>query len=80
METQSSSPTLAAASGTPLIAPTLQPLTYSVNEAAQVLGVSPVTIYRLLARRLLRPLPCLRHKRIPKRQVEAYLNGAHSLD
>jgi excisionase family DNA binding protein len=58
----------------------LEPLTYSVAEAAQVLGVSPVSIYRLIARRLLCPLPHLRHKRIPKRQVHAYVAGALTLE
>ena len=53
----------------------LEALTYSVGETAQVLGVSEPTIYRLVARRLLRPLPGLRHKRIPKRQVLAYVNA-----
>ena len=52
-----------------------EPLTYSVAETAQVLGVSEPTIYRLVSRRILRPLPGLRHKRIPKRQVLAYVNG-----
>jgi excisionase family DNA binding protein len=46
-------------------------LTYSVQESALALGVSQPTIYRLLARRLLRPVPGLRHKRIPVRQIEA---------
>jgi excisionase family DNA binding protein len=53
-------------------------LTYSVAEAAMALGVSAPTIYRLIGRRVLRPLNCLRHKRIPKRQVEALLNGLGS--
>ena len=44
-------------------------------EAAQVLGVSQPTIYRLIARRMLRPLPCLRHKRLPKKQVHRLANG-----
>ena len=52
-----------------------EPLTYSVMEAAQVLGVSQPTIYRLIARRMLRPLPCLRHKRLPKKQVHRLANG-----
>ena len=52
-----------------------EPLTYSVAEAAQVLGVSSPTIYRLIARRLLRPLPCLRHKRLPRKQVHRLANG-----
>jgi len=56
-----------------------EPLTYSVEETALVLGISPPTVYRLVARRVLRPLPGLRHKRISKRQVHAYVNGGLSL-
>lgn len=44
-------------------------LTYSVAEAAELLGVSRPTIYRLISRRVLSPIPGLRHKRLPKRQV-----------
>ena len=51
-------------------------LTYSVAEAASILGVSRPTIYRLMARRILVPIPGLRHKRIPKRQVRRLGNGA----
>ena len=54
---------------------TIDSLTFSVGETAQVLGVSEPTIYRLVARRLLRPLPGLRHKRIPKRQVFDFVNA-----
>ena len=56
--------------------------TYSVGEAALVFGVSSVTVYRLIVRvrRLFRPLPYLRHKRIPKRQVQAFLDGVASGD
>ena len=32
------------------------------------------TVYRLIARRLLEPLPGLRHKRVSKRQVLAYVS------
>ena len=64
-----------AAEQIPAPASPFEALTYSVIETAQVLGVSPPTIYRLVARRLLRPLPGLRHKRIPKRQVLAFVNG-----
>lgn len=58
---------------------TVETLTYSVAEAAQVLGVSWATIYRLIARRILKPLPGLRHKRLPKRQILAYLNSGQPL-
>jgi excisionase family DNA binding protein len=50
-------------------------LTYSVEESATALGVSKPTIYRLLARRILRPVPGLRHKRIPCQQVRRLAAG-----
>lgn len=58
--------------------PTTETLTYSVAEAALALGVSAPTAYRLITRRILRPLDCLRHKRIPKRQVHALVSGSGS--
>ena len=53
------------------VAPAAAPekLTYSVAEAAALLGVSRPTIYRLIGRRVLIPIPGMRHKRLPKRQV-----------
>lgn len=57
------------------IAPSVERLTYSVEESAAALGVSKPTIYRLLARRMLRPVPGLRHKRIPCRQITALVGG-----
>ena len=59
--------------------PSLETLTYSVTETAHVLGVSLPTVYRLIARRLLCPLPGLRHKRVSKRQVLAYVNSGQPL-
>jgi excisionase family DNA binding protein len=59
--------------------PPLETLTYSVTETARVLGVSLPTVYRLIARRLLKPLPGLRHKRLAKRQVHAYINSGQPL-
>jgi excisionase family DNA binding protein len=50
-------------------------LTYSVAEAAVVLGVSQVTIYRLIYRRILKPVPGLRHKRISKKQIHTLAQG-----
>lgn len=58
--------------------PVLEPLTYSVTETATVLGVSLPTVYRLLARGILRPLPGLRHKRLPKKQVHAFVEGGRA--
>jgi excisionase family DNA binding protein len=59
--------------------PPLETLTYSVTETAHVLGVSLPTVYRLISRRLLRPLPGLRHKRVAKKQVHAFINSGQSL-
>lgn len=53
----------------------LEPLTTSVTETATVPGVSLPTVYRLLARGLIRPLPGVRHKRVPERQVHAFIEG-----
>ena len=71
-ETSSSAPIAAVVD---LTRPPLETLTYSVSETARVLGVSLPTVYRLIARRLLKPLPGLRHKRVSKRQVLAYINS-----
>jgi excisionase family DNA binding protein len=78
MNSETSFPALTAAvvASTPL---PLETLTYSVTETARVLGVSLPTVYRLIARRLLKPLPGLRHKRVSKRQVLAYINSGQLL-
>jgi excisionase family DNA binding protein len=55
--------------------PPVERLTYSVEESATALGVSKPTIYRLLARRILRPVPGLRHKRIPCQQIRRLGSG-----
>ena len=50
-------------------------LTYSLRETAQVLGVTPSTVYRLIYRDILKPVPYLRHKRISKAQVHRLAEG-----
>ena len=75
-ETSSSAPIAAVVD---LTRPPLETLTYSVSETARVLGVSLPTVYRLIARRLLKPLPGLRHNRVSKRQVLAYINSGQLL-
>jgi excisionase family DNA binding protein len=52
-------------------------LTYSVEEAATILGLSKPTIYRLLVRNILRALPGLRTKRITHLSVEKYIASAN---
>ena len=78
MNTETPSSALTAAEVAPPTPP-LETLTYSVTETARVLGVSLPTVYRLFARRLLKPLPGLRHKRVSKRQVFAYINSGQPL-
>ena len=50
-------------------------LTYSLTETAYVLGLNPCTVYALVHRGILKPLPGLRHKRISKIQVHRYAEG-----
>lgn len=52
------------------------PLTYSVKETAAILGVSSVTVYRLLQRGTLTALPGLRTKRITRQSLQRYLDAA----
>jgi excisionase family DNA binding protein len=47
--------------------------TYSVKEVADLLGVNPKTVYRLLDRQLLRSLKSLRHHRIPRDELARFL-------
>ncbi|HQF37967.1 MAG TPA: helix-turn-helix domain-containing protein [Opitutaceae bacterium] len=80
MNSQSTPASVAPAETIVSTVPVLEPLTYSVTETATVLGVSLPTVYRLLARGILRPLPGLRHKRLPKKQVHAFVEGGRSTD
>ena len=51
-------------------------LAYSTREAATMLQVSEKTILRLLERKKLHALKALRHKRITKKSLEAFLASA----
>ena len=55
--------------------PALPKLAYSMKEAAQVLGVSYITVHRLIKRGLLRSSSALRHKLIPVTEVERFLKS-----
>lgn len=48
-------------------------LTYSISETATLIGVSYHTVFRLLKRGKLRALSGIRHKRIPKTELERFL-------
>ena len=50
-------------------------LTYSPKEVAQLLGVCPTSVYRLILRKKLKSVPGLRHKRIPRSEIDRLLGG-----
>jgi excisionase family DNA binding protein len=49
--------------------PPLPRLSYKINEAAKLLGVSPITIRRAISRGLLKPCRAFRHPLIPAEQL-----------
>ena len=49
--------------------------TLDINEAATELGVCKETVRRLVRRKVLRKLPCLRCILIPRAEIHRYLNG-----
>jgi excisionase family DNA binding protein len=53
--------------------PALPKLAYSMEETAQVLGVSYITVHRLIKRGLLKASPALRHKLIPIVEIQRFL-------
>jgi excisionase family DNA binding protein len=52
---------------------TIQRRAYKISEAAAALGVSPVTIRRLIDRGLLKPTRVLRHVLIPTEELDRLL-------
>ena len=62
--------TLAAKSG---VTEDFPRLAYSVGEVAQMLGVCPKTVRRLIDRGLIRASRKLRHLMIPRTEVERFL-------
>jgi excisionase family DNA binding protein len=53
--------------------PALPRLAYTMKETAKILGVSYITVHRLLKRGLLRSSQALRHKLIPASEIERFL-------
>ena len=79
------SPTMEQGTGTPPV-PTLaqdiarlrvsladQRLAYTMKETAAILGLSYITVHRLIQRGLLRSSSALRHKVIPRVEIERFL-------
>jgi excisionase family DNA binding protein len=48
-------------------------LAYSIKETAAALGVSPISVRRLIDRGLLRPNRALRHLRISANEIKRFL-------
>ncbi|MGH7993395.1 MAG: helix-turn-helix domain-containing protein [Limisphaerales bacterium] len=53
--------------------PGLPRLAYTVRETGEILGVSYITVHRLLKRGLLHSSSALRHKLIPASEIERFL-------
>jgi excisionase family DNA binding protein len=51
-------------------------LAYSMKEAAEILGVSYITMHRLIARGLIKSSSALRTKLIPKSELERFLRDS----
>jgi len=56
-------------------ATTLPRISYKIKEAAQICGVSPITIRRAIDRGLLKPCRSFRHPLIPADQLEKMIGG-----
>jgi len=55
--------------------PDLPRLAYTMAETAKILGVSYITVHRLLKRGKLRSSSALRHKLIPLSEIERFLES-----
>jgi excisionase family DNA binding protein len=53
--------------------PSLPRLAYTMQETADILGVSYITVHRLLKRGLLKCSSAVRHKLIPASEIERFL-------
>jgi excisionase family DNA binding protein len=71
LQIQAPLPTPAPAPPTEL--KSLPKLAYSVKETAEMLGVSDKSVFRLIDRGLLKSSLALRHKRIPRAEIERFL-------
>jgi len=48
---------------------------YKIQEAAEIIGVKPISIRRLISRGLLKPCRVLRHVLIPGAEIDRLLNN-----
>ena len=66
-------PAHASDTTTPTNAAPLPRLAYTMRETAEILGVSYITVHRLLKRGKLRASDALRNKVIPRTEIERFL-------
>jgi len=59
---------------------TLPRLAYTMRETAKILGVSYITVHRLLKRGKLRASDAIRNKVIPKTEIERFLRDSIASD
>ena len=55
--------------------PTVEKLAYSIEEAAAALGISYISVFRLLKRGKLKSCRALRHHMIPKSELMRFLKA-----
>jgi len=51
-------------------------MAYSMKEAAEILGISYISVWRLVKRRKLRAVDALRTKIIPLQEIQRFLSQA----
>lgn len=55
--------------------PALPRLAFTMDETAKMLGISYISVHRLLKRGLLKSSKALRHKLIPAAEIQRFLNA-----
>jgi predicted site-specific integrase-resolvase len=55
--------------------PELPRLAYTMRETAEILGISYISVHRLLKRGILKSSTALRHKLIPATEIQRFLNS-----
>ena len=71
-------PAHASDSATPTNTEALPRLAYTMRETAEILGVSYITVHRLLKRGKLRASDAIRNKVIPRTEIERFLRESIS--
>lgn len=52
-------------------------VTRSLRETSKILGLHPSTVYRLAARKMIVPVPGLRHLRFTTEEIDRFLKGGN---